>query len=547
MIYLLLDRSSRKHTHEKGVFSIILVIVVLICYLLNMCTALSEALFSPGETHTSTLDFRQYFETISATQGACTMSIHQDIYQEDQAQKLWKIVQYDLQALSSLVEMEAEQFEPFTIFVVQETFLGVERYDDRLYCTAGDIESGAYRQALTGVALGIEEYWKTLGLQNCLLDTSVDIAQLKTAYEQASDLDRLSMFISYFTEPFASVEEIDLAQQTATAITRYTLEHYGIDALVCKDDIVYKQEWLRSIGVDRMYTDPCAQVLQDYRFTKANGYALVATTSLNHRFYLQPVEDMQTAKDVRIFLYEAAAYSQSLLDLFREEAPDYYKTVKSRWEGQLNIFCNTGGGSYVQPTARKVKLQLSYAYMHELTHILHPTPKNIRYATEILPYEGLCEYVSSLFPFYSNTRMCYEDVLCKYQHTGDAAGEGKSPNADNRKYWARVTEIYLANAAMPASIEEMDMALFIHAQVLAPMRYAEELKNSIWSSPLLRLDSDGFTSFQAGSFTGYLIRQSSLNTYLDYCAGIKTFEQAFGLSYEEAKENWYVYVEKDVL
>lgn len=547
MIYLLLDRLSRKHTHEKGVFSIILVIVVLICCLLNMCTALSEALFSPGETHTSTLDFRQYFETISATQGACTMSIHQDIYQADQAQKLWKIVQYDLQALSSLVEMEAEQFEPFTIFVVQETFLGVERYDDRLYCTAGDIESGAYRQALTGVALGIEEYWKTLGLQNCLLDTSVDIAQLKAAYEQASDLDRLSMFISYFTEPFVSAEESALAQQTATAITRYILEHYGIDALIGKDDIAYKQEWLQSIGVDRIYSDPYAQVLQDYRFTKANGYALVATTSLNHRFYLQPVEDMQTAKDVRIFLYEAAAYSQSLLDLFQEEAPDYYKTVKSRWEGQLNIFCNTGGGSYVQPTARKVKLQLSYAYMHELTHILHPTPKNIRYATEILPYEGLCEYVSSLFPFYSNTRMCYEDVLCKYQHTGDAAGEGKSPNADNRKYWARVTEIYLANAAMPASIEEMDMALFIHAQVLAPMRYAEELKNSIWSSPLLRLDSDGFTSFQAGSFTGYLIRQSSLNTYLDYCAGIKTFEQAFGLSYEGAKENWYTYVEKDML
>lgn len=547
MIYLLLDRSSRKHTHEKGVFSIILVIVVLICCLLNMCTALSEALFSPGETHTSTLDFRQYFETISATQGACTMSIRQDIYQEDQAQKLWKIVQYDLQALSSLVEMEAEQFEPFTIFVVQETFLGVERYDDRLYCTAGDIESGAYRQALTGVALGIEEYWKTLGLQNCLLDTSVDIVQLKAAYEQASDLDRLSMFISYFTEPFASAEESALAQQTATAITRYILEHYGIDALVGKDDIAYKQEWLQSIGVDRIYSDPYAQVLQDYRFTKANGYALVAITSLNHRFYLQPVEDMQTARDVRIFLYEAAAYSQSLLDLFQEEAPDYYKTVKSRWEGQLNIFCNTGGGSYVQPTARKVKLQLSYAYMHELTHILHPTPKNIRYATEILPYEGLCEYVSSLFPFYSNTRMCYEDVLCKYQHTGDAAGEGKSSNADNRKYWARVTEIYLANAEMPASIEEMDMALFIHAQVLAPMRYAEELKNSVWSYPLDRLDSSGFTSFQAGNFTGYLIRQSSLNTYLDYCAGVKTFEQAFGLSFEEAKENWYTYVEKDML
>lgn len=524
-----------------------IVVIILSCYSLHIGNASAEANFAPGETHASTWNFRQYFETMSATQGACTMSIRQDIYQEDQAQKLLATVQSDLHALSSLVGWEAKQFEPFTIFVVQETFLGVERYDDRLYCTAGDIESGAYRQALIGVALGIEEYWKTLGLQNCLLDTSVDIAQLKASYEQACDLDGLSMFISYFTEPFANAEEIVLARQTATAITRYILEHYGIDALVGEDDIAYKQEWLQSIGVDRIYSDPYAQVLQDYRFTQANGYALVATTSLNHRFYLQPVEDMQTARDVRIFLYEAAAYSQALLDLFREEAPDYYKIVKSRWEGQLNIFCNTGGGSYVQPGAGRVKLQLSYAYMHELTHMLHPTPEDIPYATEVWPYEGLCEYVSSLFPFYSNTRMCYEDVLCKYQHTGDAAGEGKSSNADNRKYWARVTEIYLANAEMPASIEEMNMALFIHAQVLAPMRYAEELKNSVWSYPLDRLDSSGFTSFQAGNFTGYLIQQSSLNTYLDFCAGVKTFEHAFGLSFEEAKENWKQYVEKDMM
>lgn len=532
---------------RKKHFSLLLVVVILSCCPIIAHNASSEVLFSPGETHTSTWDFRQYFETMSATQGACTMSIRQNVYQEDQAQKLWETVQSDLQALSRLVGMEAEQFAPFTIFVVQETSLGVERYGDRLYCAAGDIESGMYRQALIGVALGMEEYWKTLGLQNCLLEVPVDVAQLKAAYEQARDLDGLSLFISYFTEPFASTEEIALAQQTSTAVTRYILERYGIDALAQEDCTAYKQEWLQSMGVDRTYTDPYAHVLQDYRFTKANGYALVATTSLDHRFYLQPVEDMQTAKDVRIFLYEAAAYSQSLLDLFHEEAPDYYQAVKSRWEGQLNIFCNTGGGSYVRPATRKVKLQLSYAYMHELTHILHPTPKNIRYATDILPYEGLCEYVSSLFPFYNHARMCYEDVLCKYQHTGDAAGEGKSLNADNRKYWARVTEIYLANAAMPASIAEMDMSLFIHAQVLAPMRYAEELKNSVWSYPLNRLESDGFTSFQAGNFTGYLIRQSSLNTYLDYCAGVKTFEQAFGLSFEEAKENWYIYVEQDMM
>lgn len=532
---------------KKKNFFIVLIFVMLSCCPLMVRSALSEVLFSPGETHTSTLNFKQYFETMSAAQGACTMSIRQDMYQEDQAQKLWETVQSDLQELSSLAGIEPEQFTPFTVFVVKKTFLGVERYGDRLYCTIADIESGAYRQDLIGVALGIEEYWKTFGLQNCLLDTPVDTAYLKSVYEQASDLDSLSLFIGYFIESFASEEEISLAQQTATAVTRYILEHYGIDALTREDCIAYKQEWLQSIGVDQIYMDPYAEELQDYRFSKSTGYPLVATTSLDHRFYLQPVDDMKTAKDVRCFLYDAAIYSRALLALFQEEAPDYYKTIKSRWEGQLNIFCNIGRGSYARPTAGKVKLQMSYAYMFEIMHILNPTPENISFAGDVWPYEWLCAYAYVRFPFYNYERLGYDSILCLYPNTGDAAGEGKSPNADNRKFWARVTEIYLANAEMPANLNEMDTDLFIRAQVVAPLRYEEELKNSGFTVPLDTLDPARLTAIQAGDFTGYLIQESSLTTYLDFCTGVKTFEKAFGMSYEEAIENWKEYVEKDMM
>ncbi len=195
----------------------------------------------------------------------------------------------DLQALSSATEIAFADFKPVTIYLVKQTPTGVERYENRLYCTMTDIEGGAYRTALISAALGTEECWKAYGLEGYLRGEKADEAMLKSAYEQADDFDCLSLFISYFNEAFASGEEIHLAEQTALAVARYVLENHGAKALLTENCIAYRQEWLKSLGIDKVYDDPLYHELQDYRFSSTSQYPLVATNGYEHVFYMLPL------------------------------------------------------------------------------------------------------------------------------------------------------------------------------------------------------------------------------------------------------------------
>lgn len=516
--------------------------LLLVLLLAFGAAACAEVSFTAGEPHTS-LDFRLYFETMSATEGACTVSIQKDAYDDVQAKMLWNIIMADLRALSSVTGIAPDAMEPLTVFVVERAPEGVQRYGSRLYCTAEDVENGAYCTALISATLGVEEYWKALGLESYLRDEQADNALLRAAYEQADDLDSLSLFIAYFTSPFASEEEVALAWQTAMAVSRYIIERYGIKALLEEDCIAYKQEWLHTLGIDRAYDDPLYHPLRDYRFTASGQYPLIAATPGEHVFYIQPLQDLQTAADVRRFLYDAAVGAEEVLALIAEQAPEYAEAVKRRWDAKLDVYCGEGNGSFAVPSQRKIQLQLSYGYLHELGHILIPTRTDAGPFSPTWQYEGLCEYFSyAVHPARSLMDSYYYDILRLYGETGAAEGEGKSPNADNRQFWSHVTELYLSGAAMPGTADELDMTRFVSAMAQAPLRYRETLKDSVWSIPIngqySRVEGNELTYAQAFCFAADLIERYSLRTYLAYCLEDQTFDEVFGMSYAEAKEIW---------
>lgn len=528
---------------KKAIISLILAIVMVFSVVpLRLNKAQAEALFTEGEIHTFTLECRQYFETMSANEGPCTVIVQKDIYEEARAQASWDTIMADLQALSSATEITLDDFKPITIYLVKGTPTGVERYENRLYCTMTDVESGAYRVALISAALGTEEYWKAYGVASYLRGDKADEARLKAAYEQAYSLDGLSLFISYFNETFASEEEIHLAEQTAMAVARYVLENHGGKALVEEDCINYRQEWLTSLGIDRVYDDPLYVDLQDYRFSSSTQYPLIATNSHEHAFYILPLRDIQTAEDVRHFLYDAAAGTKAILAFVKEQAPEFYETINNFYKGKLNIYCNTERTSRADYYQRAVWLQTGSAYPHEIGHILIPPPSD-HYSESSWHYQGICDYFSEILcPTYSQMNR-YLNALSLYGETGDAEGEGKSTNADYRKFMARVTEIYLNNAELPSSIEELDKRLFLQSQALVPMRYPDEVGGCVLSWPHYmawggkNVQGNELTSLQGCSFAMYLIDQYSLSAYLRYCGKI-SFDEAFGISYEQAKADW---------
>lgn len=516
--------------------------LLLVLTLLFGSTAFAQAPFAEGETHTS-LDFRLYFETMSATEGPCTVSIQKEIYDDFQAEMLRDIVTADLRSLSSAAGIAPDTMAPFTVYVVKRTLAGIQRFGSRLYCTAEDVESGAYLTELIGAALGIEEYWKAFGLAGYLREEKADEALLKAAYEQADDLEQLSLFVSYFTQPFAGEEEILLARQTALAVSRYIIEHYGARALLEEDCIALKQEWLRALGVDRVFDDPLHHHLKELRFTNDSQYPLIAATPREHVFYIQPLQDLRTAADVRWFLYDAVAGTEEVLAWMEAQAPEYAEAARRRCDGKLSIYCGEGSGSFAVPSQRKIQLQLGYGFLHELGHILIPTRTDGGAFYPTWQYEGLCEYISyAVHPAQSLVDSYYHDIFCLYSETGAAEGEGKSPNADNRQFWASVTELYLNGAAMPGTADELNLPLFIAAMAKAPLCYQEALKNSVWSIPIndlyKQVEGNELTYAQAFCLADYLMERYSLKTYLAYCLEDQSFDEVFGMRYEEAKEAW---------
>lgn len=244
---------------------------------------------------------------------------------------------------------------------------------------------------------------------------------------------------------------------------------------------------------------------------------------------------------MRRFLYDAEAGTRALLSFVKEQALDHYERISETAEKKLDVYCSDSGGSYGLYDQRKNQLQLSYGFLHELGHILVPSMQQSKGATTVWQYEGLCEYFSYVIhPAYSLKRSYTYDVLHLYGETGNAAGEGKSPNADNRAFWARVTESYLDNASLPETPEALHLPLFIRCMAEAASRYPQELMNSIWVTPIdpLRpgIPGNELTYAQVFCLISYLIDRYSLGTYLDYCAGYSNFEASFSMSYDDVKK-----------
>lgn len=84
------------------------------------------------------------------------------------------------------------------------------------------------------------------------------------------------------------------------------------------------------------------------------------------------------------------------------------------------------------------------------------------------------------------------------------------------------------------------MSLFIRAMAEVPFRHHEELKDSVWLIPIDRLrplvPGSELTYAQAFCFATYLIERFSFHTYLDYCAGLVSFEKAFSAEYQVLME-----------
>ena len=126
--------------------------------------------------------------------------------------------------------------------------------------------------------------------------------------------------------------------------------------------------------------------------------------------------------------------------------------------------------------------------------------------------------------------------------------------SEARKWILRGHQIYLEQAEMPEKLEDLDFYLYIKSRMIAYMKYPPG--ESARQDPIFKVYANSrqgninpsggneLSYDEAFLFLDYLIGKYGLSSGLKYCLNEHaSFQDTFGLSYDEAKENWLAYVQ----
>ena len=508
----------------------------------------ASASFAPGEPHTNTLDFRLWFETMSAQADGCTLSIQKKIYDEAQAGELLSRLTEDLDAIRALT---GAQIQPHTVYVAEKLFCGVQRFENRVYCRAEDILSGEYLEYLVAAALGLEERWKAIGLVECLTgETEGSKLALRLYFSWSADMELLSLFPAYFTDEFTSSRERELAWQTAGWLCRFIVENYGYSALAGEVGDALKSEWLLSIGVDRAYTDPYRGALDGFSWETSTKYPLILTTQKGDTFYLTALKgDMDDSEDVRAFLYEAIVGPQQVIDGLRADAPEYAAYMQENFARPLKYYIEPDSPdySYANWAAQEIHVGFTSSIIHETMHILTRVyATHERYYMEMWKVEGLAEYLTLKYGSSMNRKEGIFWEMTEYDTMPSEQDDERT--AFLKEVVRNGYEFYREEAGgLPECAEEVDELLYSlsMAKALQLSQYDEwnsvgDAFSELNSRSVSQRFANGLTYNESLSFSDYLIRTYSLEKFLDFCMDETHFEDFYGISYEEAMEGWYI-------
>jgi len=499
-------------------------------------TGLAEAsLFTEGTPHSSHMDYRQYFETLSAEAGECTLSIAKDAYQEERAAQLYAQVAADEAALATLGAIR-----PHTVYVVKKPLAGLQRIDSAIYCSAAQVLDGSYRPWLAEAALGVET-WRAVGLAGYVCGDTADDSALSAWYVNDAHDDMLSLFKAYFVPEFAAEDELHMARQTAMALTAYIIREAGLEAALMADAAAYIPGWLASLGIDRAYADPYEGLLDGYTWTHNQFYPLIDTSPKGDVFKMNPLSyDMTTPAQVRIALCDLELAVDAILAGVLRDAPDWYAVLAKHYEAPITYeFGDNKGYSHTYWANRRIEVGAAVSLIHETAHMMTPCEidRISRYMDQ-WKVEAIAEHLT--LTYYPG--LAEKELVWSWLQDDEILA---LDDPEERAYWEKSREVYLRYAPMPEAPEDVNAKLYMRADVVAIQELEMALRTisgvyaGSGSASLDAVNGNELSYTEAEWLASYLINRHGLSTFLHYCLdeGV-SFEAAFGLPYEAAKADW---------
>lgn len=289
-------------------------------------------------------------------------------YSDETLRALSETVVSDVVSIGARTGVETEKV---TVYVVQQmlkdrpVLLG-----DRLFCTAADIESGAYREALCGACFALSTPWKQVGLSEYVFGT-VDESGLKEYYADEAHALTASCAAVYLLPAIADEETVDAAKKTAASITAFILENEGVDALrAAESTAAILPAWAGRLGIETPALPNGFEQAGSMTAESDRKYLCILRTD-NFTINVTEGSFAQTPDELYSFICKLYYGMGFVLEQIHTELPSYTELVETRYAEGIAI-------DLIVPTQELVSRARSGSVWiitegvvwHEIVHVL---------------------------------------------------------------------------------------------------------------------------------------------------------------------------------
>ena len=521
---------------KKGLFCVS--IIILLAGLAG-CAA-SGAVFQEGN-HDREAGYEAVFKTRCAERQGLTVHVKNNIFQEEEAVALFDRISGDYETIRKTTEGAQGEV---TVYIVENTLSGIpQTIENKVFCTLSDVESGAYRECLTGACFRAESIWKRIGLAALFFDEGKNGEEEKEAlrefYKQPEHYSVLSMHPIYFTEAYAKDGLVQTARTTAYALTKYMTNEIGLEAFIKEGELTeYYRGWLEELGLEVSGELPDDR-FQGIKCSRSDKYPVIMEYG-NNTFCLQPVDWLQAADEVYCFFRDLTEGYEQLLNSIESEYPEVSLMLKDALNTPMWFYFQDSDVDLSHATEdMQVHLNKFEAVFHEMFHNVIP----------VLDWEYHW-YYEGLVTFLTHKTYNYYLKEEKKEKFFQALTKGKiyeEVSEQDKKFFDCTAEIYESYTSLPDCASELDSFVWYQSigrvKLLHPELTTELAAVSISVAERAlrsKLDKDdprlqggnGLSYPEAMIYIEYLAKQYGLDTVVSVALGEETFSEAFHGDFE---------------
>ncbi|WP_281531937.1 hypothetical protein [Anaerocolumna aminovalerica] len=413
-------------------------------------------------------------------------------------------------------------------------FQGFNSNENKVFCSASDIESGDYRYQLVQSYFGVSNPCISLGLTGYINDKEYDRDILKTYFSKEENIELLHLFGPRFMKDWNEKEDYEMAEMTAISLTKFTIQEKGIEKLTDIDETV-KNAWLKEIGSPFTYRENDIKY-NNFQYAQSENHVKIFTDDA--RYNIDKTEFFNTAKQIENLVVTQIKWKKELKEYLQIYAPEYYNSHD--FDMTIPYILKKRNSSEERNNANNniiTVLNVDDTVFHELGHIFFPSP--LQWGN--MKSDGIADYASLILCPYDRRREWYSNIILEDRNHDKYLPYGESVKLYYEGYCKK--DNY--------SNSEINIEYLIDALAIATLKkeYFSELypfSKSINDVYKIESDIEGneLTYIQSCSFISYLCKGYSFDTVLSYCTTSNTCEEVFQKGYEELKHEWLDYLER---